>query len=168
MYNLIVLCYNLRSCHPGVVGLPRMQGLADNSIVSAGTPMPDEIIAVVRAKGMESFRQGGQQSPGNYSVSAGSKTIVPQSMVMNLEVKCFDFMPPEVNIPKATGGGKDEKAKVVYTGSTRASTKRRVKGLYRFNTKGNSLENLFNQIGTYVFHFSVVTLALLYITWSSG
>ena len=168
MYNLIILCYHLRSCHPGVVGLPRMQGLADNSIVSAGTPMPDEIIAVVRAKGMEAFQHGGQQSPGNYSGAAGSKTIVPQSMVMNLEVKCFDFMPPEVNIPKAPGGGNDEKAKVVYIGSTKASTKRRVKGLYRFNTKGNSLENLFNQIGTYVFHFSVVSLALMYITWLSG
>ena len=129
--------------------------------------MPEEIIAVVRAKGMESIQQGGQQSPGNYSGPAGSKTIVPQSMVMNLEVKSFDFMPPEVNIPKATGGGNDEKAKVVYNGSTKASTKRRVKGLYRFNTKGNSLEHLFNEIGTYMFHFSVVSIALLYIMWLS-
>ncbi|KAG0567042.1 hypothetical protein KC19_7G105900, partial [Ceratodon purpureus] len=72
-------------------------------------------------------------------------------MEMNLEVKVLDFTPPEADV--ATTG---KKMKVAYSASTKATMKQDVQGLYCFNTSGNELEHLFKQIGTYMFHFSLV------------
>lgn len=81
------------------------------------------------------------------------ESIVPDEMEMNLEVKVYDFAPPEADVVKS---GKETKG-VVYSGKTKAIMKQDVQGLYCFNTSGNQLEHLFMQMGTYMFHFSLLS-----------
>ena len=88
---------------------------------------------------------------GDANGRTDQQSIVPDEMVMNLEVKVFDFAPPEADVSTA---GKE--TKVAYTASTKATMKQDVQGLYCFSTSGNELEHLFKQIGTYIFHFSLV------------
>lgn len=122
-----------------------MQSLADNSMLGVGCRVPKEIIVVVRPKNL-TVKKRGQVSQTDHN------TILPDELEMNLEVKLFDFAPPHAKISK---GGKN--AKVVYSGTTKAITKQKVGGLYCFSTEGNTLEHLFTQIGTYMFHFSLVS-----------
>uniref|UniRef100_A0A7I4F1B3 Uncharacterized protein n=1 Tax=Physcomitrium patens TaxID=3218 RepID=A0A7I4F1B3_PHYPA len=121
------------------------EGLIDNSIIQEGQPLPKEIIAVVRPKNIILKKNG----PMNGRTD--QQSIVQDAMEMNLEVMVYDFAPPESDVLKA---GKE--LKVVYSGKTKATTKKDVQGLYCFNTSGNQLERLFTQMGTYMFHFSLV------------
>ncbi|KAG0558225.1 hypothetical protein KC19_10G013300 [Ceratodon purpureus] len=110
--------------------------------------MPKEFIAVVRPKNIV-VKKRGQQTTGSRT---DQQSIVPDEMEMNLEVKLYDFAPPEADVLKA-----GKVTKVVYSGKTTATTKQDVQGLYCFNTSGNELEHLCTQIGTYMFHFSLVS-----------
>ena len=123
------------------------QGLTDNVTLQEGQPMPKEFIAVVRPKNIV-VKKKGQQMNGR----TDQQSIVPDEMEMNLEVKLYDFAPPEADVSKA---GKE--MKVVYSSKTTATTKQDVQGLYCFSTSGNQLEHLCTQIGTYMFHFSLVS-----------
>ncbi|XP_073392291.1 uncharacterized protein [Physcomitrium patens] len=121
-------------------------GLTDNAILREGEPMPKEIIAVVRPRNIFLKKQEGKYG------RTDQQSILPDEMEMNLEVKVFDFAPPETDVLKT---GKD--TGVVYSGKTKATVKQDVQGLYCFQTQGNQLEHLFTQMGTYMFHFSLVS-----------
>lgn len=108
--------------------------------------MPKEIIAVVRPRNIFLKKQEGKYG------RTDQQSILPDEMEMNLEVKVFDFAPPETDVLKT---GKD--TGVVYSGKTKATVKQDVQGLYCFQTQGNQLEHLFTQMGTYMFHFSLVS-----------
>lgn len=130
------------------------KGLADNSIVNADYPLPKEIIAVVRPKSFGKV-QGDDAHPSKsgHMCRTDQKSILPEGMEMNLEVKLFDFVPPESRVTKRHM----DPAKVVYTCKAKACTKSNVKGLYCFSTEGNQLENIFKKMGTYMFNFSLVS-----------
>lgn len=112
----------------------------NNGTVRLGYELPKEIIAVVRPKSLQV----------NESTQAN---VVDKALSMHLEVKILDFIPNETSVLNVNEG-----ARVVYNEIAKASTKKQMQGLYCFNTKGNQLEHLFTQMGTYMFHFSLVSV----------
>ncbi|KAG0604021.1 hypothetical protein M758_10G137800 [Ceratodon purpureus] len=106
-----------------------------------GFELPKEIIAVVRPRFTETIQMN----------ESNQRNIVDKALKMHLEVKILDFVPGETSVLNASEG-----ARVVYNEVAKASTKEQMQGLYCFNTKGNQLEHLFTQMGTYMFHFSLV------------
>jgi len=113
--------------------------LTNNGTVNLGYELPKEIVAVVRPKLLQ------------VNESTHQTNVVDKALSMHLEVKILDFIPNETSVLNINEG-----ARVVYNEIARASTKEQMEGLYCFNTKGNQLEHLFTQMGTYMFHFSLV------------
>lgn len=119
-----------------------IQKLSDGGYVKLGHELPKEIIAVVRPRLLE------------INDSIHETNLVDKSLAMHLEVKVLDFVPN-----KTSNLNIGEETRVVYNEIAKATTRQQIQGLYCFATKGTQLEHLFTQLGTYTFHFSLVSVS---------
>lgn len=136
------------------------QGLADNVVVSAGFPLPKELIAVVRPKSSCGWNVGDSTGTSKSGIicKVNQKTIVAEFMEMMLEVRFVEFLPPDMKVSRQ----QMETTKVIYTCKVKACTRCNIKGLYCFPTEKSILDSLFNRVGTYLFSFSLVKLSTLF------
>jgi hypothetical protein len=135
-------------------------GLADNVVVSAGFPLPKELIAVVRPKSSCGWNVGDSTGTSKSGIicKVNQKTIVAEFMEMTLEVRFVEFLPPDMKVSRQ----QMETTKVIYTCKVKACTRCNIKGLYCFPTEKSILDSLFNRVGTYLFSFSLVKLSTLF------
>ncbi|XP_073396072.1 uncharacterized protein [Physcomitrium patens] len=124
-----------------ISSIDRKGTLATRKITNVGSQLPKEIVAVVRAR---------LSNPYETKESCVTN-VVDKSLAMHLEVKVLDFVLDETSVTKM-----DEEARVIYNKIAMSCDKQRMQGLYCFNTKGNQLEHLLTQMGTYMFHFSLI------------
>lgn len=130
-------------------------GLADNVVVSAGFPLPKELIAVVRPKSSCGWNVGDSTGTSKSGIicKVNQKTIVAEFMEMMLEVRFVEFLPPDMKVSRQ----QMETTKVIYTCKVKACTRCNIKGLYCFPTEKSILDSLFNRVGTYLFSFSLIS-----------
>ncbi|XP_057848763.2 structural maintenance of chromosomes flexible hinge domain-containing protein GMI1 isoform X1 [Cryptomeria japonica] len=118
------------------------KGFPEEVTVQAGFDLPKEIIAVVRPR---SFTKDNMDKSLDCT---DQKYIVKESREMKMDIKDVR----EYECARESSAGNDVK----YTMQTKASSRKRVNGLYCFSMEGYNLLKMFTKAGRYKFIFSLV------------